>query len=85
MIDEELVKQIFFYCKNNDPNGLYTDPTDESLDVLEFARKIEAVLPHVNELHIRLQEHARCVEIVKDMNKSIAAQLDYQKPEQPHK
>jgi len=85
MINEELVKQVFFYCKNNDPAGLYTDPTDESLDVLEFARKIEAVLQDTMELRIRLQEHARCVGIVKSMNKSIAAQLDYQKPEQPHK
>ena len=51
-MDENLIKQIFFYCKNNDPNGLYTDPTDESLDILEFANKIEAVLKHEIRLKI---------------------------------
>lgn len=85
MINEELVKQIFFHCKNNDPAGLYTDPTDESLDVLEFARKIEAVLRDNMELNIRQNEHARCVDIVSGMNKSIASQLEYQKPKKLHK
>lgn len=74
-MDENLVKQIFFYCKNNDPNGLYTDPTDESLDILEFANKIEAVLKH----EIRLKEHARCVEIVRSMNKDVARVLEDRK------
>ena len=80
MISEELVKQVYFYCTNNDPNGLYTDPQDETLDVLEFARKIEAVLQANMETRIKLQEHARCVEIVRDMNKFIAAQLENKKP-----
>lgn len=71
-MNEDLVKQIFFYCKNNDPNGLYTDPTDESLDVLEFARKIEAVL----KFSIRDEEHRRCVEIVKSMNPNVARVLE---------
>ena len=74
-MDENLVKQIFFYCKNNDPNGLYTDPTDESLDGMEFANKIEAVLKH----KIRLEEHARCVEIVRSMNKDVARVLEDRK------
>lgn len=74
-MDESLVKQIFFYCKNNDPNGLYTDPTDESLDVLEFANKIEAVVSD----RIRLKEHARCVEIVRSMNKDVARVLEDRK------
>lgn len=74
-MDEALVKQIFFYCKNNDPNGLYTDPRDESLDVLEFANKIEAVISD----RIRLEEHARCVKIVRSVNKDIARLLEDRK------
>lgn len=72
MMDEELIKQIFFYCKNNDPNGLYTDPTDESLDILEFARKIEAVLS----IQVRDKEHARLVEIAKSLNANVARVLE---------
>ena len=71
-MDEELIKQIFFYCKNNDPNGLYTDPTDESLDILEFARKIEAVLS----IQVRDKEHARLVEIAKSLNANVARVLE---------
>lgn len=74
-MDEGLVKQIFFYCKNNDPKGLYTDPRDESLDVLEFANKIEAVISD----RIRLKEHARCVEIVKSVNRDVARLLEDRK------
>lgn len=74
-MDESLVKQIFFYCKNNNPNGLYTDPRDESLDVLEFANKIEAVISD----RIRLEEHARCVDIVKSVNRDVARLLEDRK------
>jgi hypothetical protein len=56
MINEDLIKQIFFYCDNNDPNGLYTDPQGEPLDIVEYARKIEAVISD----SVRLKEHARC-------------------------
>jgi hypothetical protein len=72
MMNEELIKQIFFYCKNNDPKGLYTDPTDESLDILEFARKIEAVVM----LQARDAEHARLVEIAKSLNPNVARVLE---------
>lgn len=74
-MNEDLIKQIFFYCRNNDPNGLYTDPTDEPLDIIEFARKIEAVLHD----QIRLKEHARCVEIVRSLNKDVARVLEDRK------
>jgi len=72
MLDENLIKQIFFYCNNNDPNGLYTDPQGEPLDIIEYARKIEAVISD----QVRLKEHARCVEIVASMNKDIARVLE---------
>lgn len=72
MLDENLIKQIFFYCNNDDPNGLYTDPQGEPLDIIEYARKIEAVISD----QVRLKEHARCVEIVASMNKDIARVLE---------
>lgn len=75
MLSEDMIKQIFFYCKNNDPNGLYTDPRDEPLDIIEYARKIEAVITD----QVRLQEHARCVDIVKSMNKDVARVLEMNK------
>ena len=72
MINEDLIKQIFFYCDNNDPNGLYTDPQGEPLDIVEYARKIEAVISD----SVRLKEHARCVEIVRSLNKDVARVLE---------
>jgi hypothetical protein len=76
MITEDMIKQIFFYCNNDDPNGLYTDPSGEALDVLEYARKIEAVI----QTSVRLQEHKRCVDLVRFMNKDIARVLEDNKP-----
>lgn len=37
MLSDEDIKQLFMYCENNDEKGLYAE-----VDVLEFARKIEA-------------------------------------------
>lgn len=37
---EQMVKQVYFYCKNKNPNGLY--PT-EDIDLIEFAQKLIAV------------------------------------------
>lgn len=37
---EDLVKQVYFYCENNNPKGLY--PTEE-IDLLEFASRFIAV------------------------------------------
>ena len=36
----ELVKQVYFYCENKNPEGIY--PTEE-VDLLEFATKLIAV------------------------------------------
>jgi hypothetical protein len=37
---EDLVKQVYFYCENKDPNGLYPD---RDIDLREFASKLLAV------------------------------------------
>ena len=39
-MNDDLIKQVFFYCENRDPDGCYAD----GVDVLEFGRKLEAVL-----------------------------------------
>jgi hypothetical protein len=75
MLNEDLIKQIFFYCDNNNPNGLYTDPQGEPLDIVEYARKIEAVISD----SVRLKEHARCIEIVRSLNKDVARVLEDKK------
>lgn len=76
MISEDLIKQVFFYCKNDDPNGLYTDPNDDQpLDIIEYARKLESVISD----SVRLKEHARCVEIVRSLNKDVARVLEDRK------
>lgn len=38
MLNEEDIKQVFFYCDNRDPNGFYAD----DVDLLEFGQKIAA-------------------------------------------
>lgn len=37
---EDLIKQVYFYCDNKDPNGLYAD---KDIDLREFASKLIAV------------------------------------------
>jgi hypothetical protein len=37
---EDLVKQVYFYCDNKDPKGLY--PAE--VDLIEFTSKLIAVL-----------------------------------------
>jgi hypothetical protein len=37
---EDLVKQVYFYCDNKNPNGLY--PAE--VDLIEFTAKLIAVL-----------------------------------------
>lgn len=68
ILDEDTVKQIFFYCDNKDPNGMYAD----EVDLLEFANKLEAYLT----TQIQKAEHARCVEIVASVNAPVARMLD---------
>ena len=46
--------------------------SDESLDILEFAHKIEAVV----EIQARDAEHARLVEIARSLNPNVARVLE---------
>lgn len=70
-LTEETIKQIYFHTDSLNPTG----PVGE-VDILDFARKIEAVckIEHAKE------EHSRCVEIVSHMNREVARGLESQRP-----
>jgi hypothetical protein len=66
-LNEELVRQIFFYSDEKRKDPLIAD----EVDILQFAEKIEAVLRPL----IAAEEHARCVAIVATMNRDVANAL----------
>lgn len=72
-MNDELIKQVFFYCENRDPNGCYAD----EVDVLEFGRKLTEVMRPI----ISREEHERCVGIVRDLNREVGAALAAQRPD----
>jgi hypothetical protein len=69
MLSDDMIKQVYFYCENTG------GPVGE-VDILEFARKIEAVLTPT----IQLQEHQRCVKIVSDLNSEVGKRLHSLRP-----
>lgn len=71
-LSEETVKQIFFYCDQKTPNALIAD----EVDIVQFAEKIEAYVHP----RIALEEHRRCVEIVRELNPAVADALNNQRP-----
>jgi hypothetical protein len=72
LLNEELVKQVFFYSDEKRPDPLIAD----EVDILQFAEKLEAVLRPL----IAAEEHKRCVTIVAHMNREVASALSNQKP-----
>lgn len=71
-INEDLVKQVFFYVDDKDPNGVYAD----NVNLLDFAQKFYALIRR----EVAREEHARCVEIVSQMNREVANKLNTQRP-----
>lgn len=71
-IDEDLVKQVFFYVDDKDPKGVYAD----NANLLDFAQKFYAVIRR----DIAREEHKRCVEIVSHMNREVSRALETQRP-----
>jgi hypothetical protein len=72
MLNEEIVKQIFFYCDVYGPDALIAD----EVDICQFADKIvQYVTPMIAQ-----KEHLRCVEIVGNMNKEVGRALLNQRP-----
>jgi late competence protein required for DNA uptake (superfamily II DNA/RNA helicase) len=72
MLSEEIVKQIFFQSDRPRKDPLLAD----EVDIMQFAHNIELF---VAVEHAR-KEHARCVEIVKEMNRSVGEALENQRP-----
>lgn len=71
-ITEDLVKQVFFYVDDKDPNGVYAD----NVNLLDFAHKFYAMVRR----EVAREEHSRCVEIVSQMNREVASKLSTQRP-----
>ena len=70
---EDQIKQIVMQCRSQapdapiDPKGLYCD----NLEVLEFARKVEAAVA----LSYARKERELCIEFVESLNPEVAAKL----------
>jgi hypothetical protein len=72
MLSEEMVKQIFFQSDRPRKDPLIAD----EVDIIQFAHNIEQVVA----VEYARKEHARCVEIVKDMNRNVGEALENQRP-----
>lgn len=70
-LNEELVKQIFFYSDDKRPDAIIAD----EVDIVQFAEKLEAYLRP----RIAFEEHQRCVGIVREMNPAVADALNNQR------
>lgn len=68
------IKQIYFYCKNNDPQGLYHNNEDE-LDVIEFGKKIAEYVELRVAQEAKREEHKRCVDLIEKINPTAAKYL----------
>ena len=72
MLSEETIKQIFFQSDRPRKDPLIAD----EVDIMQFAHNIELYVA----VEYARKEHARCVEIVKDMNVAVGNALENQKP-----
>jgi late competence protein required for DNA uptake (superfamily II DNA/RNA helicase) len=72
MLSEDIVKQIFFQSDRPRKDPLMAD----EVDILQFAHNIELYVA----VEYARKEHARCVAIVKDMNRNVGEVLDNQRP-----
>jgi len=68
MLSDDQIKQIFFYVQNEDPNGIYAN----DVDILEYARKIEAYV----RIEAAREERLECVKLVKSLNVEVAKALE---------
>jgi len=71
-LSEETVKQIFFYSDKPRKDAVLAD----EVDIVQFAHNVAEFVKG----QYALQEHARCVKIVRDMNPEVARALENQRP-----
>ncbi len=72
MLNEELIKQIFFQSDRPRKDALLAD----EVDIVQFAHNVIAVA----RIEIAKQEHTRCVAMVKDMNRVVGDTLENYPP-----
>jgi hypothetical protein len=72
MLSEETIKQIFFYCDHHEPNAIVAD----DVDIIQFANRIS----EVTEVEAARKEHARCVALVKELNRVVGEKLETLRP-----
>ena len=72
MLSEETVKQIFFQSDRPRKDPLMAD----EVDIMQFAHNIEKYVA----VEYARKEHARCVEIVKDLNRVVGDKLETLRP-----
>lgn len=66
-VNDEIAKQVYFYCDNNDPKGLHVD----ECDILEYGQKLVAVVGR----DIARAERMECIKFVESLNKEVAQAL----------
>lgn len=71
-LSEETVKQIFFYSDKPIKDALLAD----EVDIVQFANNVAEYVKK----QYAVEEHARCVKIVRDMNPEVAKALENQRP-----
>jgi hypothetical protein len=77
-LTENDIKQIYFYCKNDNPDGVYHNKEDE-LDIIEFGTKLSDYVSIRASNEAKKKEHKRCVELVRSVNPSVADFLESKK------
>ena len=71
-LNEDIVKQIFFHSDKPRKDALMAN----EVDIVQFANNVAQFVKK----QYAVEEHARCVKIVRDMNPEVARALDNQKP-----
>lgn len=66
-VTPDLIKQVYMYCENKDPNGVYPN----EIDLLEFSERMIAVIGK----NIAKEEAKVCVEIVSKLNPEVGKKL----------
>jgi hypothetical protein len=72
LLNEDIVKQIFFYSDEKRKDALLAN----EVDICQFADKLERWL----QVAIARQEHQRCVELVSSLNREVGRVLAEKPP-----
>jgi len=73
-LNDDTIKQLFFSCEKSH-GSIYAD----EVDIIQFATKVSNYV----RAEVAKEEHCRCVEIVRTMNREVSAALATQRPQKP--